>query len=138
MKWCRNTQRKKNCYIQLCQINTSWELSSFYTNDLFPGNGNDSSYIFVVDGGGRCILDDDCCYWRDSSSFLLFTQVCTKHLPSLVYFEYLYWPNIFPNVLNIHLSKFSLIGVQADQMVLRGLVPSCLPEVDTLLQVSLS
>lgn len=37
----------------------------------------------------------------------------------------------------MHLSNFSLIGVQADQMVLRGLVPSCLPEVDTLLQVSL-
>ena len=33
--------------------------------------------------------------------------------------------------------NYSLIGVQADQMVLRGLVPSCLPEVDTLLQVSL-
>ena len=31
--------------------------------------------------------------------------------------------------------NYSLIGVQADQMVLRGLVPSCLPEVDTLLQV---
>ena len=37
----------------------------------------------------------------------------------------------------MHLSNFSLIGVQADQMVLRGLVPSCLPEVDTLMQVSL-
>ena len=45
---------------------------------LSLGNGNDCRNIFVTDGRGGCVLDDDSCYRRNPSPFLLFTQVRQK------------------------------------------------------------